>query len=94
MEKKYLSIGEAAQALGVSVDTLRRWDAEGKFRPDYISPGKHRYYRKINIDLFLSDVFALAESWASSVIPVQPSSGFYCPLKAVFQTRLEHFQED
>jgi molybdopterin-binding protein len=27
-----LSLGEAAKALGVSVDTLRRWDAAGKLR--------------------------------------------------------------
>jgi molybdopterin-binding protein len=27
-----LSLGEAARALGVSVDTLRRWDRDGKIR--------------------------------------------------------------
>ena len=27
-----LSLGEAAQAIGVSVDTLRRWDRDGKLR--------------------------------------------------------------
>jgi molybdopterin-binding protein len=27
-----LSLGEAAQAIGVSVDTLRRWDRAGKLR--------------------------------------------------------------
>jgi molybdopterin-binding protein len=27
-----LSLGEAAQALGVSVDTLRRWDGAGRLR--------------------------------------------------------------
>jgi molybdopterin-binding protein len=27
-----LTLGEAAKALGVSVDTLRRWDREGKIR--------------------------------------------------------------
>lgn len=29
---KSLSIGEAAEAIGVSVDTLRRWDRSGKLR--------------------------------------------------------------
>jgi molybdopterin-binding protein len=29
---KDLSLGEAARALGVSVDTLRRWDRDGKVR--------------------------------------------------------------
>ena len=29
---KQLTIGEAAKALGVSADTLRRWDRDGKLR--------------------------------------------------------------
>ena len=32
MATESLSIGEAAKALGVSVDTLRRWDRAGKLR--------------------------------------------------------------
>lgn len=32
MAAKSLTIGEAAKALGVSADTLRRWDREGKLR--------------------------------------------------------------
>jgi molybdopterin-binding protein len=31
---KDLSLGEAATAIGVSVDTLRRWDRAGKLRTD------------------------------------------------------------
>ena len=30
MQMKGLSLGEAARAIGVSVDTLRRWDRDGK----------------------------------------------------------------
>jgi molybdopterin-binding protein len=30
--KRDLSLGEAAKALGVSADTLRRWDSAGKLR--------------------------------------------------------------
>jgi molybdopterin-binding protein len=30
--KRGLSLGEAAKALGVSADTLRRWDSAGKLR--------------------------------------------------------------
>ena len=29
---RHLTLGEAAQAIGVSVDTLRRWDRSGKLR--------------------------------------------------------------
>ena len=29
-EKELISIGEAASILGISIDTLRRWDKSGK----------------------------------------------------------------
>ena len=32
MAAKTLTLGEAAKALGVSLDTLRRWDRDGKLR--------------------------------------------------------------
>ncbi len=32
MPKQYLSAAEASRALGVSLDTLRRWDRTGKLR--------------------------------------------------------------
>jgi molybdopterin-binding protein len=32
MPKQFLSAPEAARALGISVDTLRRWDRDGKIR--------------------------------------------------------------
>jgi molybdopterin-binding protein len=32
MAQSALTLGEAAQAMGVSVDTLRRWDRAGKLR--------------------------------------------------------------
>lgn len=37
------SIGEASKALGVSITTLRRWEAEGRLIPEYTSGGHRRY---------------------------------------------------
>src|SRR5579884_4536596 len=39
---KDLSLGEAAAALGVSVDTLRRWDRAGKLRSHRDSRNRRR----------------------------------------------------
>jgi molybdopterin-binding protein len=39
---KDLSIGEAARQLGVSADTLRRWDAAGKLRTRRDERGRRR----------------------------------------------------
>lgn len=37
-----LSLGEAARQLGVSVDTLRRWDRDGKLRTERDANGRRR----------------------------------------------------
>jgi len=41
--KRFVSIGEAAEVLGVSIATLRRWDALGKL-PAVQTAGGHRRY--------------------------------------------------
>lgn len=41
----WLSIGEAARFLGISRDTLRRWEKKGKIKP-VRSPTNRRYYTK------------------------------------------------
>lgn len=40
---RYVSIGEAAQILGVSISTLRRWDREGKISSIRTSGNQRRY---------------------------------------------------
>ena len=41
---RLLSIGEAAKALGVAVSTLRRWEAEGRLKPEERTAGGQRRY--------------------------------------------------
>jgi len=43
--EELLSIGEASEFLGVSIDTLRRWEKKGRVEA-YRSPGDHRYFKK------------------------------------------------
>ncbi len=38
-----LSLGEAAKLKGVSISTLRRWEAEGKLVPERTASGHRRY---------------------------------------------------
>jgi len=47
--EQYMSIGEAADHLGVSIDTLRRWAKKGKVST-YRSPGRHRYFKRSDLD--------------------------------------------
>ena len=41
--ERLVGIGEAAKTLGVSITTLRRWEARGKLIPEHTA-GKHRRY--------------------------------------------------
>lgn len=46
MAKKTLSIGDAARALGVSPDTLRRWEKAGKVKALRDERGRRRFSAK------------------------------------------------
>ena len=41
--ERIVSIGEAAEALGVSITTLRRWEAAGKLVAEHTAGGHRRY---------------------------------------------------
>lgn len=41
---EFYAIGKAAKILGVTPQTLRVWQKEGKLIPNHISTGGHRYY--------------------------------------------------
>ena len=45
-----ITIGEAADMLGVSEVTLRRWDRAGKFRPHRHPISGYRLYRREDVD--------------------------------------------
>ncbi|WP_210498820.1 MerR family transcriptional regulator [Vibrio crassostreae] len=41
---KYLTIGETAEMLGVSVPTIRRWQRAGKIQESHRTAGNHRRF--------------------------------------------------
>ena len=49
MSRKLVSIHEAAEFLGVTAQTLRRWEREGKLIPDERTPGGRRRYDLIRL---------------------------------------------
>ena len=48
----FLSLAEAADYVGVSKDTLRRWDATGKLKPVRRPGSGYRYYRRSDLEPF------------------------------------------
>lgn len=89
-QEELISISEAARMLGVSIDTLRRWDQSGKLSSIKSEGGHRRYYRS-QIELFLNDLFRLTKDWVLKGVEVP--SKFYCSNSAVFQTKLTQMQD-
>lgn len=87
-----LPIGKAAAFLGVSIDTLRRWDKNGKLPAIRKPDSKHRYYSKRDLELFQSNLLQLASDWASS--GRQIPNEFYCSNSAIFQAQLNQLQDE
>jgi excisionase family DNA binding protein len=92
MHNNELTISEAAKYLKVSIDTLRRWDRKGKLLAQK-SAGGHRYYSKLDLELYKQDIFALAKSWILGV-PKEPESRYYCPTSTDFKGRLSKLQQE
>ena len=42
MEKRFIKIGEAAKILGVSIETMRRWESSGELVPHRKTKGGTR----------------------------------------------------
>lgn len=91
MEDDLLTIGESAKILGVSQDTLRRWDKSGKLVAVRKKGGTHRYYTKKDLELVGSDLLKIAHDWASDGGEV--STNWYCSNSATFQSRLIKLQD-
>lgn len=92
MGKGLISIGQASKLLGISIDTLRRWDKNGKFTSVRIGSQGNRYYRISDINLFVNDQLAVARKWASGNEGYEPEPEYFCETRDIFQARLEHFQ--
>src|SRR5262249_10514477 len=51
-EPEWLTLGQAARYLGVAQSTIRKWSDSGRVRV-YKTPGRHRRYRRDDLDAFL-----------------------------------------
>lgn len=89
--KDLLSITKAAQYLGVSAQTLRRWDNKGTFKATFVSPGGLRLYSISDLEKLSKGLFQIAKEWVSSNKPNQPEDDFYCQTSDRFKTRLDRF---
>lgn len=59
--KKYYSIGEFARMLGVSSQTLRNWEDEGKLKPHHKTENGYRYYTKEQLVQYKKDMVGVED---------------------------------
>lgn len=87
MSDKKVRISEAAKILGVSSQTLRNWENTGKLRAER-SVGNQRYYLLEDLKKFAVDTRALGLVWATSAIPPELPSEYYCERPDRFTSRV------
>lgn len=67
-EDEFMAIHEAAEYLGVSTQTLRRWDASGKLSPVRHPASGYRHYRRADLEPFRL-AYRRAEMQAAPPLP-------------------------
>ena len=95
-DSQLIPIRKAAEMLEVSVDTLRRWDKNGKLPAIRQKSSGHRYYdRNLLVELMPKlDIYRLTLKWASGKTAVEPLADFYCSNSSIFQARLSRFETE
>lgn len=76
LDPAYMPIRQAAQFLGVSLQTLRRWEQEGKLKPVRHPMNKYRYYLRAELEplrLEYQQAEHVAESSRSIFVTAQAS---------------------
>ena len=79
-----LSIGETAKLLGVSIQTLRRWDAQKILKSFRVTARGKRFYKQQDVKVFLNDLPEIGWRWVSQSTPLEPVKEFYCRTKDIF----------
>ena len=77
---RLIKIGEAARLLGVSVQTLRKWERTGELTPDRMSQGGIRYYdmdrllgqRDVETDLTIAYARVSRSGFRTSAVVMKP----------------------
>ena len=92
MNTRLLTIGQTSEIIGVSIQTLRRWDNSDKLSSIRKKETGHRYYKENDVENYLKnnlkDLFRLAKNWVFNKKGLEPRSDFYCQDSSVFQARL------
>lgn len=91
MNEQLFTISQAAKYLGVSLNTLRRWDESGKLVAIKKDGGTHRYYREKDLEIFTSDLMKFATEWIQARVDFPGT--FYCQTSSIFNAGLAKLEQ-
>ncbi|MFH1610490.1 MAG: MerR family DNA-binding transcriptional regulator [Patescibacteria group bacterium] len=95
--QELITIGEATKQIGVSIDTMRRWDKTRRLT-SVRGKNNYRYYKKEKIEKYMKknikDTFKIARSWVLENTGSDPRPEFYCKESPIFQARLIRLKEE
>jgi DNA repair protein RadD len=97
-ESDYLTILQAARYIGVSAQTLRRWDAEGKLKSVRRPGNDYRYYKRSDLEPLKLEYNRArqlnpGEFFVSSVANIENNERLREPQRAAHQAVRKHFEE-
>jgi two-component system phosphate regulon response regulator PhoB len=73
-EPEWLTLGQAARFLGVAQSTIRKWSDQGKI-PAFYTPGRHRRFRRGDLESFLARSGPGRQQAGPSVLLVDDDDG-------------------
>ncbi len=97
--KDYLTVLEAARYIGVSAQTLRRWDAEGKLKSVRHPGNDYRYYKRsdlepLRLDYSRAQQLNPGEFFQKSIADIENNDRLREPQKAAHKAVREYFDKN
>ena len=83
--EKFIKVGEAAKRIGVSTETLRRWDNSGKFESVRHPINNYRVYHESSVNLLMEELQLELEYNKEKVISLNIEPKFKTEFGELFQ---------
>ena len=85
-DPEWLTLGQAAKYLGVAQSTLRKW-SDSEMIQAFYTPGRHRRYRRADLDAFLERSGpGAADATGPRVLIVDDDAGLRAFVRASLET--------
>src|SRR5258708_15946196 len=97
-DKEYLTVQRAARYIGVSAQTLRRWDAEGKLKSVRHPGNDYRYYKRADLEPLRLEYRRAEQAnpgrlFATSIANIEGNEQLREPQREAHKKVREHFSQ-